>query len=404
MEDRKIRCRNCGNYIKVPEGALRIQCNYCGAKYALSSQKRENQNRQKQNIQLIDYMGRGALFKAYIPSGWSYRVIEDNSISSLAAVCKGLQLSSGDGAELLFLPFAYYKDYGQRNSVLPGRKSKDYQLDPFSLVCYRRLTDIKQYAFERIAMIGKTTQVQLAEVSCEILRKKTEKFWREAEQKLNAPVLVNPGKFHFRFWKNGMIYEGIFATIIARTDKTKQTGRDDIMDALKKGMAIMGAMYGIGGIATFDWGRAFDLMLIYPQTDGKNYEAMFDRFIEEFEYGFLYYALQDEELHNTQQIQRTGAMQRQQNAIRASQNLSRTLSETSDIVNQGCWEHSQQMDRIYDKYSEAVRGVNTYTDSTGKEYEADISYDHVYRRGDSYVGSKDGSLELGPDWEELKRK
>ena len=98
-------------------------------------------------------------------------------------------------------------------------------------------------------------------------------------------------------------------------------------------------------------------------------------------------------------------MQRQQNAIRSSQQISRTLSETSDIVNQAYWDRSERMDRVWEKNSEAVRGVNSYTDSTGRQYEADVAYDHVYRRGDdTFAGSKNGSVDLGPEWEELKRR
>lgn len=55
-------------------------------------------------------------------------------------------------------------------------------------------------------------------------------------------------------------------------------------------------------------------------------------------------------------------------------------------------------------YSEAVRGVNTYTDYAGRSYEADVSYDHIYRYNDTFVGSMNGGLELGSEWEELKKK
>ena len=53
-----------------------------------------------------------------------------------------------------------------------------------------------------------------------------------------------------------------------------------------------------------------------------------------------YYAMQEAELRRTEQVQINGAMQRQQNAIRSSQQISRTLSETSDIVNQAYWDRS----------------------------------------------------------------
>lgn len=132
-------------------------------------------------------------------------------------------------------------------------------------------------------------------------------------------------------------------------------------------------------------------------------EAVFDRFLKELKYGPLYFALQDEELQRARQIQLQGAMVRQQNAIHASQNLSHTLSQTSDIVNQACQDHSRQMDHIYDHSTDGIRGVEHYRDSYGNAYQADVKYDHIYKNGNTFVASTDGSLQLGPDWEELKK-
>ena len=302
----------------------------------------------------------------------------------------------------LFLPFAYYKDYTPGSS-LPGMGPRDYQLDPRSLVCYRRMVPLSQYAVERISAICGVPQIQMRPCSGELLQKKALLFQQEASQKLEKNVLTEAGKFQFRFQQNNMVYDGYFATILAKAPKESSGGSPDVMDLLKKGMAFMGAMYGIGGMESFDWGRSFDLLLVYPHVEKDSYEVIFDKFLAELRYAPLYFALQDEELRNTQQIQIQGAMQRQQNAIRSSQQISRTLSETSDIVNQGIHDHSRQMDRIYDRSSDGIRGVNTYTDSTGRGYEADVGYEHIYRHNDTFVGSKDGSLQLGPEWEELER-
>ena len=390
--------------MRFPEGETHIRCAQCGTEYTLSSQpKQENE------VKIIQYGGGGALFKAYIPGGWNYQVIDDNpSVSSLAPVCKGLQMYSNSGAQMVFLPFAYYKDFTQQKpsmfSSFMGQANRDYQLDPTSLVCYRRSVELAQYAYERITTITSGVQIQLQPLSPDALNTKAMRFQQEASRKLDGPIRLEPGKFRFRVQMNGGVYDGYFATILAKRNGSQQNGRGDMMDMLKKGMAMMGAMYGIGGMGTFDWGRSFDLLLLYPHNDTAKYEAVLDRFIEEIEYGPLYYALQDAELQNAQRVQIQGAMQRQQTAIRSSQRISQTLSETSDIINQGNWERSQRMDRIWEKNSEAIRGVNSYTDSTGRQYEADVAYDHVYRSGDTYVGSKNGSLDMGPEWEELKRR
>ena len=280
---------------------------------------------------------------------------------------------------------------------------RDYQLNPRSLVCYRRIVPLSQYAVERISAICGVPQIQMRPCSGELLQKKTLLFQQEASQKLEKNVLTEAGKFQFRFQQNNRVYDGYFATILAKAVKESPGSSPDVMDLFKKGMAFMGAMYGIGGMETSDWGRAFDLLLVYPHTEKDSYEMIFDKFLATLRYAPLYFALQDEELQTTRQIQMQGAMQRQQNAIRSSQQISRTLSETSDIVNQGLHDHSRQMDRIYDRASDGIRGVNIYTDSAGRGYEADVGYEHIYHHNGTFVGSKDGSLQLGPEWEELER-
>ncbi len=409
MEYREVICRNCGGHMKVPQDATRIHCDYCDTDYILSSGEKKSND-----IQNIDYAGHGTIFRSYVPDGWSVRITDDNSFSSLAPVCKGLQMSSRQtGAQLIFLPFAYYKNSAS-TSIFPmfsdktfsGGFSSDSQFNPLTLARHRKLTSVPQYAYERICNICSSSQVQIEPVSCDSLKEKASRFQQEAAHKLEKPVLVEPGMFHFLLSVNQVIYEGYFATILASVDKSQANGQNNVNDLFKKGLSLMGAMYGIGGVSSFDWGRAFDILLLYPQKEREtaDYTTIMNRFITEFDYGPVYYALQEEELQRTQQVQINGAMQRQQTAINASQRISKTLSETSDIVNQGYWERSQRMDNMQRKASEAIRGVNSYTDSTGRAYEADVSYDHIYRNNDTFVGSKDGSVNLGPGWEELTRR
>lgn len=401
MEYKELVCRNCGGHMRVPENAQRIRCEYCETEYVMTSGRGKSRDR------IIDYGGRGPLFRAYIPDGWNYLVTEDNkSVSSLAPVCKGLQLTSGENARLIFLPFAYYKNSTEQNTVssLLGIKKQDYQLDPFSLVCYRRMVPLTQYAEERIAEMGGGGHIRLYPLSVKNLGDRAVQFQQEAAQKMGKQVVAEAGKYKVRMEKMGRSYEGYFVTILAKAADENLSSQDRMMGFLKKGISMMGAMYGIGGNGSFDFGRAFDFLLLYPEGMDQNYENITDRFLESIDYGPVYYALQEEEIQRARQVQLQGAMQRQQNAIRSSQQISRTLSETTDIVNQGCQEHSQRMDEINRKYSEAVRGVDIYTDSDGNAYEADIKYDHIYRNNGSFVGSSNGSLDLGPEWEELNLK
>ena len=414
MEYQEVKCRNCGSPMRVADGAARIRCPYCGTEYILKSQHNE-----KNPVHLINYGRQGTLFQAYIPTGWEYLVFDDKeSVSSHAAVCKGLQLFPRDrSAQLLFYPFAFYKDSMPKTPFLssmgiPGLSSGgDYQLDPMSLLCHCRWLELPQYAYRRItALTGQllpgSSRPELFPAATDTLRQKSLRFQQTASKKFRKQANVFPGKFAFRVSAGGQLYEGFFATILAQVPKNASvSSAGQITDFLKKGAAFMGNMYGIGGLTDPDWGRAFDAM-IFCQSSGSaasSCEVVFDRFLQELRYGPLYFALQDEELQRAQQVQIQGAMTRQQNAIRSSQNLSRTLSETSDIVNQACMDHSHQMDRIYDHSSDGIRGVEHYRDSYGNAYQANVKYDHIYKNGNTFVGSTDGSLQLGPDWEELTK-
>ena len=69
---------------------------------------------------------------------------------------------------------------------------------------------------------------------------------------------------------------------------------------------------------------------------------------------------------------------------------SRMISENSRQASAGLMDsfnkRMESQDRISKEYSEAVRGVDTYTNSYGQTYDVDLAADHVYenRHGDVY--------------------
>ena len=398
----QIRCPNCNAPIQVEEGATHIHCLGCGKEYQLKQPE----------VKMIDYSNRGPIFQAYIPQGWSYGIFDDNdSISSLASVCKGLQLVSQNGAQLVFYPFAFYKDADPKPTFNFGfnahSANREYQFDPITFTNYSKFMDLPQYATRRITSIctqlfrSSPVNIKLQPVDFVDAEKMAMYFKQASEEKMKKPCIAFPGKFSFSFHINGQQYNGFFSSVLSHIQNTSQNA--NWQDLLRKGVSFMGAMYGIGGMGSFDWGRYYDLMLIYPNNIDSDYEEIFDKFLKNFNYGPIYFALQNEEMQRVQQIQIQGAMSRQQNAIRASQNISATLSETSNIVNSAVQSHSQQMNRIIDHSTDGIRGVEYYHDTNGQTYQADVKYDHIYKKGSTFVGSSDGSLQLGPEWEELKK-
>ena len=86
MEFIEIKCRNCGAYIKAHEGDTRLACRFCGAQYVL------RQTEEEKAVRNIDFGGREALFRSFVPPNWRWQVFEDNSCSFSAAVTYGLVL------------------------------------------------------------------------------------------------------------------------------------------------------------------------------------------------------------------------------------------------------------------------------------------------------------------------
>lgn len=398
----QIRCPNCNAPIQVEEGAVHIHCLGCGKEYQLKQSE----------VRMIDYANRGPIFQAYVPQGWSYGIFDDNdSISSLAAICKGLQLVSQSCAQMVFYPFAFYKDADPKPTFIFGfnacSANREYQFDPITFTNYSKFMDLPLYAIRRITSIctqlfrSSPVNIKLQPVDFTEAEKMAIYFKQASEEKMKKPCIAFPGKFSFSFHLNGQQYNGFFSSVLSHTQNTSSNA--NWQDVLRKGVSFMGAMYGIGGMGSFDWGRYYDLMLVYPNNIDSDYETIFDNFLKNFDYGPVYFALQNEEIQRVQQIQLQGAMSCQQSAIRASQNISTTLSQTSDIVNSAVQSHSAQMNHIIDHSTDGIRGVEYYHDTSGQTYQADVKYDHIYKKGSTFVGSSDGSLELGPEWEELKK-
>ena len=107
------------------------------------------------------------------------------------------------------------------------------------------------------------------------------------------------------------------------------------------------------------------------------------------------------------------AQQMQMQAMQRQMDLSRQIAQNSAEISAGImdsWEkHSASQSRMSANYSEAVRGVNTYTTPSGRTVECDVRADHVYqnRYGDT-IGVSGNAVD--PDvaaklnWTKLEKK
>jgi len=97
------------------------------------------------------------------------------------------------------------------------------------------------------------------------------------------------------------------------------------------------------------------------------------------------------------QVSRMNLMRSQQ---RLRETLARNSAEMSDMV-MDSWNKKMASDaRISSNYSEAIRGVNTYTGLDGRQVEVSVSADHVYQ---NRYGETFGVSGVAPDAETLNR-
>ena len=106
------------------------------------------------------------------------------------------------------------------------------------------------------------------------------------------------------------------------------------------------------------------------------------------------------------------AMQMQFQAQQRQRDLARQLQANSEAISNGImdsWEkRSASQSRISNNWSQAIRGVDTYSTPSGRTVEASVSADHVYqdRYGDTIEVSGnalDDDLVTRLDWTKLNR-
>ena len=437
MEMRQSKCRCCGAPVNIPIGAVRVRCEYCGTEYALE---------QKSQLRDINYGNYGAAYRAYIPDGWQCSFFHDDScFSTYSPVCLSLSVQSPDGAQLMYLPYAYFA--GGKNAIggmlsgFMGMPSAKYStLNPASLTRSREYQSLERYAAERVEeILPQAANMSMARTNSDksFIAPKVERVCAEAAQQMNAQVTAEAGEFLLSFTMNGRRMLALYACGIARKAQSapdpsgasiaqrQKFGFKELMDfgmrggivgAMRRGEKtelpqfnmpdISGAVNAVkGALGGADWAKCFDAFLILPDGAApENWVKFFEGFCSTVQYGEAFSVLQEEELARVNQIKIQGMQQRTQNAINASQRVSRTLSDTSDIVMQAYEQRSATMDNVSRMQSEAVRGVNSYTANDGSTYEASVRYDHVYQRGSDFAGSIGGEADLGPDWTELKKR
>ena len=101
---------------------------------------------------------------------------------------------------------------------------------------------------------------------------------------------------------------------------------------------------------------------------------------------------------------------RQQRAVfNRMQQISKTQSEIGDMIMDSYQKRNDAYDRIFDNYSQAIRGVDSYRDPIN-DWKIDLptGYDNAWTNGSEYVVSDDAGFNPNvgstQNWEQMKRQ
>ena len=102
-------------------------------------------------------------------------------------------------------------------------------------------------------------------------------------------------------------------------------------------------------------------------------------------------------------------LRHQQAIFNRMQQLSRTQSEIGDMIMDSYQKRNQAYDRIFDNYSQAIRGVDSYTDPINNwKVELPTGYDNAWTNGSDYVITEDPGFNpnIGStqDWQRMTRQ
>jgi hypothetical protein len=102
-------------------------------------------------------------------------------------------------------------------------------------------------------------------------------------------------------------------------------------------------------------------------------------------------------------------LRHQQAIFNRMQQLSRTQSEIGDMIMDSYQKRNQAYDRIFDNYSQSIRGVDSYTDPINNwKVEVPTGYDNAWTNGSDYVISEDPGFNpnIGStqDWQQMTRQ
>ena len=102
-------------------------------------------------------------------------------------------------------------------------------------------------------------------------------------------------------------------------------------------------------------------------------------------------------------------LRQQQAVFQQMQQIRRSQSEVSDMIHEGYQRRSAAMDRVFDKYSESIRGVDTYRDPVNdREVQLPNGMRNAWTNGSEYIFSDEAgynpNIGSNQNWQQMERR
>ncbi len=435
MDVKALNCPACGGSFQASLGTKSLYCPYCGTMIKLTYE--ESEKKEAAGTVFTDQKTGAALASAAVPEGWrtsgSYTQVKIDEITPFGISVSAL---SPDGMMSLGARYGehwyHFLINGLLQNAYPKKQWKKYlEPDEYLQEIAERIagTNVKPvscgpintlynqnrsaYANRLVSRFEESAHINLPNIQIEL---RLQNLLCEAQGMLSKytkdgrewVILTGADLFGLE------IYD---AAPMGKLNRGMTKGLTAIFDKAKKKEEFEPGEFGHAKdegkpVDMIEWGSKRMYFAVAPAEKEKEALNYFMNFIMTFkqdealdkaldDYHRQVYQQEVAQLQNAANY----AMQSQIMNIQRTQQISQTLSETSNIVMQGWNNRMASQDRISKNWSEAIRGVNSFSTTDGRTVEHSVVSDHVYQNSYGDTIGVSGNLQDVPvGWTELERK
>ena len=437
MDVKSLNCPSCGGTFNAPFGTRSLYCPYCGTMINITYEPSEQ--KQAEGVRFTDNKTGIPLGTAVIPNGWSTSgTYAETRIDEITPFGTAVSSKSPDGTMAfssrsgdhwyhfvlngplqLGFPRKQWKKYMDPKDYLLelGRQLVNTAITPVSYgpldTQYNR--NRNEEAAKLISRFEENAHIQLPNISCEmrlnnILCESMAMIGHYQQNGTVRTILVGADLFGL---------EEYDAAVIGVLNRKMTKGLQSVIGIGKKknaDPAMLGA-FGHGWeegdeVDLVDWGSRRVYFATGPVEKEKEITQYFLTFAQTWKQDpaldqrleQYHWQVRQQEQSQLQSVANYAIQSQQINAQRQRE-ISRTLSETSDIIMQGYNNRMASQDRISKNWTEAILGVNSYETTDGRTVQHSVVSDHVYQTNTGDTVGVSGTLpEVPQDWTELQKK